>query len=328
LAPIIGVRESADTRVQLGGAQKVQKLRFLVSLITENNDFQAEQAASAQAAAQQLGVDLEILYADGDAITQSTQILKSIQAHPSLQPNAIVVEPAGGTGFPQAAKAAVAAGIGWCLLNREADYVADLRTDAKIPAFVVTNDHEDIGRVQARQLRALLPDVSAVMYVIGPTESSTARSRRSGFEAISPRNMHITLLRGKWTEESGRRGVEGWLKLGVASKSAIEAIVAQNDAMALGARKAFEGLADSEEKKKWLSLPFLGCDGLEKTGQAWVRKGLLAATVVTPPMAGQAVQIMAQALRSGTRAPERTVTSLESFPSIEKLAKLQPAAVR
>jgi ribose transport system substrate-binding protein len=306
----------------------VKKLRFLVSLITENNDFQAEQAASAQAAAQQLGVELEILYADGDAITQSTQLLKSIQAHPSLQPNAIFVEPAGGTGFPQAGKAAIAAGIGWCLLNREGDYMADLRRDAKVPAFVVTNDHADIGRMQARQLNALLPDVPAVVYIIGPAESSTAGDRRSGFEATSPKNVHISVLRGKWTEESARRSVQTWLKLGVAGKSGIGAIVAQNDAMAIGARKAFEELADSEEKKKWLSLPFLGCDGLEKTGQAWVRKGLLAATVVTPPMAGQAVQIMAQALRGGTPVPERTVTSLESFPSIEKLAKLQPAAVR
>jgi ribose transport system substrate-binding protein len=306
----------------------VKKLRFLVSLITENNDFQAEQAASAQAAAQQLGVELEILYADGDAITQSTQILKSIQAHPTLQPSAIIVEPAGGTGFPQAAKAAIAAGIGWCLLNREAEYIADLRRDPKVPAFVVTNDHEEIGRLQARQLNALLPDASAVVYIIGPAESTTARDRRAGFEATSRRNLHISLLRGKWTEESGRRCVETWLKLGVAGKSGIGAIVAQNDAMAMGARKAFEGLADPEEKRKWLSLPLLGCDGLAKTGQAWVRQGLLAATVVAPAMAGQAVQVMAQALRSGARVPERTLTQLESYPPLEKLAKLQPVAVR
>jgi ribose transport system substrate-binding protein len=309
------------------GAPEVKKLRFLVSLITQDNDFQREQAASAEAAAQQLGVDLEIAYADGDAVTQSTQILKSIQVHPSLQPSAIMVEPAGGTGFPQAGKAAIAAGIGWCLMNREADYVADLRRDPKVPAFVVTNDHQEIGRIQARQLNALLPDVSAVVYIIGPAESSTARDRRSGFEGASRRNLHITLLRGKWTEESGRRSVETWLKLGVAGKSRISAIVAQNDAMAIGARKAFEELSDPEEKRKWLSLPFLGCDGLPKTGQAWVRKGLLAATVVTPPMAGQALRLMTQALRDGMRVPERTLTSLESYPPIEKLAKPQPVVV-
>jgi len=75
-------------------------------------------------------------------------------------------------------------------------------------------------------------------------------------------------------------------------------------------------------------LPFVGCDGLSKTGQAWVRNGLLAATVVTPPMAGQALQLMVQALRSGGQVPERTVTSLESYPSIEKLSRRPPARAK
>jgi ABC-type sugar transport system substrate-binding protein len=105
----------------------VKKLRFLLALITKSNDFQIEQAATAEAAARKLDAELEIVYADGDTITQSTQILKSVQVHPSLQPSGILVEPAGGTGLPQVAKAAAAANIGWGLLNREADYIAELR---------------------------------------------------------------------------------------------------------------------------------------------------------------------------------------------------------
>ena len=60
-------------------------LRFIVSLITTENDYQLEQAAAAQAAAQKLGVDVQILYADSDAITQSTQLLKAIQADAALR---------------------------------------------------------------------------------------------------------------------------------------------------------------------------------------------------------------------------------------------------
>ena len=98
-----------------------------------------------------------------------------------------------------------------------------------------------------------------------------------------------------------------WLKLGGSSKAGIVAIAAQNDAMAIGARKAFQELSNEQERAKWMRLPFLGCDGVPKTGQAWVRSGLLAATVITPPMAGQAVQLMASALRNNTTVPERTV---------------------
>jgi len=301
----------------------VKKLRFLVSLITKNNDYQLPQAASAETAARELGIDLEIVYADGDTITQSTQVLKAIQAQPTLRPDGIIVEPAGGTGLPQVAKAAVEAGIAWGLVNHDAGYVAELRRGSKLPIFIVTSDHTEIGRIQARQLAALVPEGGAVLYIIGPTESATVKDRKAGFEAICPKNLRVTLLRGKWTEESGHRSLATWLKLGGSSKLSIVAVAAQNDAMAMGARKALKEISDPLEREKWLSLPFTGTDGLLMTGQAWVRAGSLTATVITPPMAGQAVQLMANALRTGASVPERIVTMLESFPPIAKLSKLQ-----
>jgi ribose transport system substrate-binding protein len=300
----------------------VKKPRFLVSLITKDNDYQLQQAASAEAAARELGIDLEIVYADGDAITQSTQILKTIQAHHDVRPDGIIVEPAGGTGLPQVAKAAIEAGVAWALVNRDAEYVSELRRGSKIAIFVVTSDHIEIGRIQARQLSALLPDGGAILYILGPTETATVKDRKAGFEAVCPKNLRVTLLRGKWTEESGHRSMATWLKLGGSSKAGIVGIAAQNDAMAIGARKAFGELRNPQERAKWLSLPFTGSDGLPKTGQAWVRDGLLAATVVTPPMTGEAVQLMANALRTGASVPERTVTLLESYPPIGKLTKL------
>jgi ribose transport system substrate-binding protein len=300
----------------------VKKLRFLVSLITKENDFQTEQAASAEASARDLGIDLQIVYADGDTITQSTQLLKAIQNEHSFRPDGIIVEPVGGTGLPQVAKAAVEAGVAWGLVNRDAEYVAELRRGSKIPVFIVTSDHTEIGRIQARQLAALLPDGGGILYVLGPTESATVKDRKAGFEAVCSKNLKVTLLRGKWTEDSGFRSMATWLKLGGSSKLGVVAVAAQNDAMAVGARKAFEGLSNLEERAKWLSLPFIGADGLPKTGQAWVRSGSLTATVITPPMTGQAVKLMANALRTGASIAQRTVTQLESYPPIGKLTKL------
>src|SRR2546423_15555219 len=90
-----------------------KRLRFVVSLMTKDNDYQLEQAASAQQAAHKLGIDVQILYADNDPITQSTQLLKAIQASPETRPNGIVFEPAGGTAFPQAGQAGVQAKLAW-----------------------------------------------------------------------------------------------------------------------------------------------------------------------------------------------------------------------
>ncbi len=101
----------------------MKKLRFLVSLTTKDNDYQVEQANSAEQTARKLGVEIQILYADNDAITQSTQILKVIQADESQRPDAVVFEPVGGTALPQVARAAASAGIGWAVLNRDASYI-------------------------------------------------------------------------------------------------------------------------------------------------------------------------------------------------------------
>jgi ribose transport system substrate-binding protein len=294
-------------------------LRFIVSLITKENDYQVQQAASAQAAAQKLGVDVQILYADNDAITQSTQLLKAIQSDAAARPQAILFEPAGGTAFPQVAQAAVGAKIAWAALNREADYIPQLRKTAQVPVFSISSDHREIGRIQGRQFAALLPSGGCVLYIQGPSETSAARDRTGGMQMTVPHNVQIISLRGRWTEESAQRAVESWLRLNTSNKVQIDVVGAQNDLMAMGARKAFDGVSNIADREKWLRLPFTGVDGLAKTGQAWVRGGTLAATVVVPTNAGQAISVLVEALQTGKPVPERSFTVPESFPAIENL---------
>lgn len=44
------------------------KLGFLVSLITKDSDYQMEQSAAGKAAAAEVGVDVQIVYADNDRL--------------------------------------------------------------------------------------------------------------------------------------------------------------------------------------------------------------------------------------------------------------------
>src|SRR6266705_3110960 len=250
----------------------MKKLRFLVSLTTNDNDYQIEQAQSAEQMARKLGVEARIIYADNDAITQSTQILKEIQSDDEVQrPNAIVFEPVGGTALPQVARAAASAGIGWAVLNRDAAYIPELRKSSSAPVFGVSSNHLEIGRIQGRQFAALLPHGGAILYIQGPAENSAAKERALGMQETKPSNIHVTVLRAQWTEESAQRAVRSWLKLSTSQRAAIDLIGAQDDSMAVGARKAFEELANESERERWLKLPFTGCDGLPKTGQSWVR---------------------------------------------------------
>src|SRR6184192_2831739 len=135
----------------------MKKLNFLLSLTTTDNDYQIEQAAAAEEAARRLGADVQIVHADNDSITQSQQLLKVIQSRSDAHPDGIIFEPVGGTAMPQVARAAAAAGIAWVVLNREVEYISELRSTYKIPIFSISSDHEQIGRIQGSQISAMLP---------------------------------------------------------------------------------------------------------------------------------------------------------------------------
>src|SRR5450755_3568678 len=227
------------------------KPRFLVSLTTSDNDYQIEQAQSAEQAARKLGVEVQVVFADNDAINQSTQVLKAIQSPEGARPSAIIFEPVGGTALPQVAQAAVSAGIGWGVLNRDASYIPDLRKIATAPVFGLTSDHIEIGRIQGRQIAALLPHGGSILYIQGPSENSAAKERTLGMQEIKPANIHLIILKGQWTEESAQKAVRSWLKLTTSQKTNVDLVAAQDDSMAIGARKAFQELRSDVEKEQW-----------------------------------------------------------------------------
>src|SRR6202522_4842756 len=259
------------------------RFKFFLSIPTDDNDYQQEQAAAARETAQRLGFDLEVVHADNDAIKQSDQILKAIQAAPENRPNAILFEPLGATALPQVARAAASAGIGWVVLNRFAEYLPELRRASRIPAFAVSSDHLEIGRIQGLQFAALLPNGGSVLYIQGPSENSAAKERTTGMQQTKPANIKINMLKGQWTEESAYKAVSSWMRLSTSVKQFVDLVGAQDDSMAIGARKAMQESSDEALRGKWLGVPFTGCDGLIATGQQYVRNGLLAATVVVSP---------------------------------------------
>jgi hypothetical protein len=51
-----------------------------------------------------------------------------------------------------------------------------------------------------------------------------------------------------------------------------------------------------------------------------VREKLLAATILIPPLTGQAMEILAKAMQLGTQPAEHSMTTSVSIPAIESLA--------
>lgn len=298
----------------------MRNLRFLVSLITNENDYQVEQANAAQETARRLGVEAQIQFADNDAITQSTQILKVVQTSEKERPHGIIFEPVGATALPQVAGAAIDAGIGWAVLNRDASYIAEFRRTSKVPIFGVSHDQIEVGRIAGRQCVALLPRGGSILYIAGASQNIVAKEREMGLRETLPKNIQVTTLRGQWTEDSATRAVRSWLSLSTSRKATIDVVLSQNDAMAIGARKAFQELKDETERERWLAIPYLGCDGVPKTGQSWVRSGLLTATIFTPPTAGQALEMLVDVLEHKHSYPDRLFTAASSIPELDRLA--------
>lgn len=302
----------------------MEKLNLVVSLITEENDYQREQAASAQAAAAKLGASLQIIYAHNDAVQQTQQILEFVQ-EPKKRPDAILVEPVG-TGMPQVAKAAVSAGIGWVVINAGVDYLSQLRQHSMVPVFSVLMDHEQIGRIQGQQIGAILGEEGCVLCIDGPAVRDVARLRTKGMMQTKPAKVTTKTLKGDWTQQSGYHAVKSWLGLSTSRELHVGMIACQNDDMAFGARRAFEELTDTKERDRWLTLPITGCDGVPKAGQTWVRQGRLAATIYAPPLVGDAIHVLANSRLSGTQPEERKLVAPSSFPELSELKQKGKAA--
>ena len=297
----------------------MKRLSFVVSLTNNDNDYQQEQAAAAEKAGRRLGVDVKIIQANNDAVAQSQQLLQYVQ-NSTVRPDAIMFEPAGGTGFPQVARAAAAAGIGWVVLNHEVDYILELRRSYKVPVFAISSDHAAVGRIQGQQFAALLPKGGTILYIEGPANSSAAKERTAGMLKVKPANIQVKTMRANWTEESAYRTVSSWLRLRTSLESHVDLVGAQDDSMAMGARKAFSEIAESE-RARWMRIPITGCDGMPKTGQTWVRNGTLAATIFIRQNTDLAVEMLVEWFKSGGSLPERKVTEPESVPTLQELAK-------
>ena len=268
------------------------------------------QAVDARAAAKRAGLEVEIVFAENNAVLQIHQVFARVHAPEGERPAAIAAHSVTGEGLERVARNATRAGIGWIILNRRVAYLEPLRREhPDLLITAVTPDQREIGHIQGRQARALAPRGGLLLYVQGAADTSAAQDRLSGIqETLEGTAFEWKLVNGDWTEASGEKAVAAWLRLKSAEGQRPVLLVAQNDAMALGARRAL--VAASPE---WARVPVVGCDGLPESGQQRVRAGEMAATVVMPATAGAAIDLVNRSLR-GERPPAEIVLAPRGFP--------------
>lgn len=285
--------------------------RVVASFLTDRQDFQLMQAADARDTAQRLGVDLEVLFAENNSIVQVQQLFKHIHAPEDRRPAAIIAETVAGDGLERVARNAARAGIGWVLLNGNVGYLDALRVEfPALPISVFTADQTEIGQIQGRQFRALLPKGGSLIYIQGPPDTHAAIGRLQGMQdALAGAAIETRVLQGDWTEAGGERAMTAWLRLRTSESFQPDVVGAQNDAMAVGARRSV-----AIHRPEWSHLLFTGCDGTPDGGRKLVDDEELAATVVVPSLAGPALERIARLVRGGEPLGVRNVLPAQSYP--------------
>jgi ABC-type sugar transport system substrate-binding protein len=296
----------------------MKKLSIVISLPGENN-YLREQEAAAKTAAQRLGLDLRIINAKSDPVTQSQQLLEIVQAT-SARPDAIVVEPVNNQGLPRVAEAAAAAGIGWVISNALVDYLEALRKNAKAPVFGVSQDHPEVGRMQGRQIRAILPNGGAILYLRGPATNFLAAQRSDALEGELGVNIQFKSLKIQWTEESAYNSVTSWLRLSTVRADDTHLIAAQNTDFIQAAKRAFEDNSSGDEREKWMALPYCGVSVPSQVKQL-LDAGTLTAAIVTPVTLDKALEMLARHLQTRTQPQQQTFVKAWSEPSLDDLIK-------
>jgi ABC-type sugar transport system substrate-binding protein len=317
---------SSPAVASLPGGRHDHGVRDTVALFLLNgrNDYQSDMHRGAVQAARRYGLMLEVHDAATSSELQLQQVRAAVRGRDRDQLLAVLIHPVFDGALEVVAGQAAEAGIGWALLNRSAGYVDELhRLHPELPIFWVSPDQREIGEAQGRVARALLPRGGKVLFIIGPFWAMSARLRRTGLEGVlAGAGVELVQTYGDWSRASGEHAVGRWELMQEQTAPAIpDLVVAQNDAMAEGARR---GLVEAARRQGWAELarvPVVGCDGTRDFGMRLVNDGTLAATIVVPGTAAPAIDIL-EDWRRGRRDPASTTLPVTAYPDLPLLRPL------
>ncbi|QRM46856.1 sugar ABC transporter substrate-binding protein [Rhizobium sp. BG4] len=215
--------------------------RIGVSMGTLSNNFQTLIVNGMEDYAKSIGVELQI----EDATTDVNKQLDQVKNFAAGGVSAIIVDPVDSDGTPALSKVAEDAGIPLIYVNVQP---TDLNTLGKQQAFVGSNETES-GTLQTKEVCRMLGGKGNVVIMIGDLTSQAARQRTQDVHDVvkTPECSGINVAQeqvGNWSRVNGADLVSNWLTSGVE----FNAIIANNDEMALGAISALKAAGASTDK--------------------------------------------------------------------------------
>lgn len=240
-------------------------------------------------AAKKDGATVQIEDGSNDVGKQLSQVQNMI----AQKVDAIIVNAVDTDATPKITKMVTAAKIPLVYVNRKpVDF-------DKLPAgvAVVASDEKQSGTLQARQVCKLLGGKGDILVLMGELSNESARARTKDIEDVIATKdcsgMKIVDKReGKWSRTQGQDITMNWLSSG----TKFDAIVSNNDEMAIGAINALKAA-----RKLTPKTVVAGIDATPD-GLAAMKSGDLKVSVYQNA-AGQGAQAVATALKLAKKQP-------------------------
>lgn len=205
-----------------------EKLVIGVAYQDFTNEFTTELQIGVQNAAKELGVDL--IEVDGKALAENQ--LSQVENFITQGVDGIILNPYDADGCAPAVTAAKNAGIPIVVVNAKTSNVEEA------DAFVGSDDVIG-GEMEMQYVADQLGGKGTIVIMSGLYGNSAQIDRQQGIENILANYPDITVYAeqtGNWVRDEGMTLMENWLQSG----EKIDAVVAHNDQMALGALQAIE----------------------------------------------------------------------------------------
>ncbi|MCF5723424.1 sugar ABC transporter substrate-binding protein [Pseudomonas syringae] len=254
--------------------------RIGVSIARVDDNFMTYVRNGLDTAAKQQGVKIQFEDAQGDVVRQ----LNQVEGFLNQKVDAVIVLPVDTSATANITRAAVAAKTPLVYVNRHPD-------ERTLPKGVVTVASNDIeaGQLQMRYLAEKLGGKGSVAIIMGDLAQNATHDRTEGAKQVLKDFPGIKVVEqqsAEWQRNKGMDLTSNWLLAG----TQFDAIVANNDEMAIGA-----GMALQQAGKAKGEVAIVGIDGLPD-GLAAVKRGLLAASVFQDPKA-QAAKAVESAIK-------------------------------
>jgi ABC-type sugar transport system substrate-binding protein len=296
-------------------------------VFNQADEYHRRLAEEAQEAARHHGVAVQVYDAGDTGAKQAQDLVRFAAENPSKRLCALVVPFADaiaeGTAIQddatyRLARRVLQKGVGWVMLNHgRADLVTALRAEfPALPLALVAIDNHEFGRIQARLLRGLVKPGAKVLCVRGNPFDSGSQERSAGLkEGLRGAGIDIEEVDGRWDGTIAEREVRRWITSPLRQQAPLHAVVAQDDVMAMAARRVLDRAAQELPRADLKGIPVIGGDGLPGMGRRWVDEGALTATVSVTLPGKTAVDLVWRHWKDSVPLPEVTRLAPTPYPA-------------